>query len=160
MTPDIGSVAIDIAELRVEVKALSDRISSSLSTTEKNITELWTKHNNLIEKSLPQIVENLHAVDKRLLGTESDARQVAHQVKEIFGFLNRLERSIEDNRKNDDKKYNEFEAIVNQGKGMRLLVVFVVAVLGFYITVKEFSAKEVINIDVIKEMIQSSKGVK
>ena len=135
------NIAVELAELRGEVKSLGDKISDSLKITEKNITELWSKHNKLIESTLPEMANDLHSLDKRITQSEATNVETAAKIKEVHGFLARLDKSILENRKEDDNRYEKFKEIIDQGKGMKIIVAAVASAFLFYVAVKEFTDK-------------------
>ena len=120
---------------------MGDKISDSLKITEKNITELWGKHNKLIESTLPAMANDLHSLDKRITQSEATNVATAAQIKEVHGFLARLDKSIVENRKEDDERYGKFKEVIDQGKGMKMIVGVVVAIFSFYVMFKEFIDK-------------------
>ena len=141
MSEDINSITVALVKLKTEVQGLGDKISDSLKVTEKNITELWNKHNKLIESTLPAMANDLHSLDKRVTQSETTNLATAVQIKEVHGFLARLDKSILENRKEDDNRYEKFKEIIDQGKGMKVIVAAVASAFLFYVAVKEFSDK-------------------
>lgn len=141
MSEDLNSITVALVKLQTEVQGLGDKISDSLKVTEKNITELWNKHNKLIESTLPAMADDLHSLDKRITQSETTNVATAVQIKEVHGFLARLDKSILENRKEDDERYGKFKEIIDQGKGMKIIIGAVVALFSFYVAVKEFTGK-------------------